>query len=413
MAKARKDNKGRVLRKGESQRKSDGKYVYTYTEPFEKRRYIYSTDLLKLREREKQLMKDQLDGLDLYAAGTATLNYTFERYMSTKCDLRRSTYSNYKYIYKHFVQDGFGKRRIAEIKYSDVRFFNCYLLNEKGLQANTVDTIQTILHPTFQMAVRDGIIRINPTDGVLAEIVKKQGKNKGVRRALTLEQQRAFLNYMDENPVFSHWKPLFIVLLGTGCRIGEVIGLRWEDLDYENRLISINHAVTYYAREGQKTRKSEFEVSLPKTDASIRTIPMMDAVYDAFQEEYEYQKENGFNTTTINGMNGFIFCNRFGNIHNPQTVNRTIKRISENYNAEEILKAKKEKRKPVILPRFSCHHLRHTFCTRFCENETNIKVIQEVIGHANIETTMDIYAEATEQKKKEAIENLSHNLDVF
>ena len=88
-----------------------------------------------------------------------------------------------------------------------------------------------------------------------------------------------------------------------------------------------------------------------------------------------------------------------GNLHNPQAVNRTIKRIRENYNAEEILKAKKEKREPIIIPHFSCHHLRHTFCTRFCENETNIKVIQAVMGHANIETTMDIYAEVTDMKK--------------
>ena len=70
---------------------------------------------------------------------------------------------------------------------------------------------------------------------------------------------------------------------------------------------------------------------------------MMEPVYNAFMEEYEYQKENGFSTVTLDGMEGFIFTNRFGNLHNPQAVNRTIKRIRENYNAEEILKAKKEK----------------------------------------------------------------------
>ena len=316
-------------------------------------------------------------------------------------------------MYDHFVREGFGQRKIGEIKYSDVMYFYYYLLNEKDLQANTVDTIHTVLHPTFQLAVRDGIIRMNPSDGVMAEIKRKAGKNKGIRHALTVEQQRAFMNYTANNPVFYHWHPLFTVLLGTGCRIGEVIGLRWDDLDFEKRLISINHSVTYYAREGNKTRKSEFAVSLPKTEAGIRTVPMMDAVYEAFKEEYEVQKENGFNSTVIDGMTGFIFCNRFGNIHNPQTVNRTIKRILENYNAEEVINAKKERRQPVIIPNFSCHHLRHTFCTRFCEKETNVKVIQAVMGHANIETTMDIYAEVTDAKKKEAIENLSHNLDIF
>lgn len=247
----------------------------------------------------------------------------------------------------------------------------------------------------------------------MAEIKKKAGKNKGIRHALTIQQQRAFLNYIANEPVFSHWLPLFTVLLGTGCRIGEVIGLRWQDVDYENRIININHSVVYYAVAGAPTKKSVFQVSLPKTEAGIRDVPMMDEVYEALQQEYEYQRENGFNSTTIDGMTGFIFCNRFGNVHNPQTVNRTIKRILENYNAEEVLNAKKERRQPIILPHFSCHHLRHTFCTRLCENESNLKVIQAVMGHANIETTMDIYAEATAEKKKEAIENLSKNIKLF
>jgi len=412
MAKARKDNRGRALRKGESQR-TDNTYVYTYTDPFKKRRFVYAKDLQTLREKQDKLKKEQLDGLDSYLAGNATLNFVFDRYMSTKYDLRKTTKSNYLYMYNHFVRDGFGERLIAELKYSDVKYFYLYLLNEKGLQANTVDTIHTILHPTFQLAVRDDIIRKNPSDGVMAEIKKKAGKNKGIRHALTIQQQRAFLNYIANEPVFSHWLPLFTVLLGTGCRIGEVIGLRWQDVDYENRIININHSVVYYAVAGAPTKKSVFQVSLPKTEAGIRDVPMMDEVYEALQQEYEYQRENGFNSTTIDGMTGFIFCNRFGNVHNPQTVNRTIKRILENYNAEEVLNAKKERRQPIILPHFSCHHLRHTFCTRLCENESNLKVIQAVMGHANIETTMDIYAEATAEKKKEAIENLSKNIKLF
>ena len=125
------------------------------------------------------------------------------------------------------------------------------------MQANTVDTIHTVLHPTFQLAVRDEIIRKNPTDGVMAEIKRKAGKNKGIRHALTVEQQRAFMTYTDNNPIFHHWYPLFTVLLGTGCRIGEVVGLRWEDLDYENRLISSKAALFFpgYQHKNQLFQK--------------------------------------------------------------------------------------------------------------------------------------------------------------
>lgn len=408
----RKDPKGRALRKGEIYRESDGRYAYGYVDPYGKRKFIYSKDLKKLREREEKLFKDQLDGLNVYVMGKASLNFVFDRYISTKSELRETTYTNYTYMYDRFVREGFGKRKIGEIKYSDVLYFYYDLLNDRGLQVNTLETIHTVLHPTFQLAVRDDIIRNNPSDGVMAEIKKKNTKKKNMRHALTIEQQRAFMNYIASSPVFVHWNPIFTVLLGTGCRIGEVVGLRWSDVDMEKRTIDINHSMTYYPRRTD-TYKCEFKVSLPKTVAGIRILPMMQPVYEALQSEYERQKEDGFCTAVVDGMSGFIFSNRFGMIHNPAAINRAIRRIIEAHNAEEIIKAKKEKREPVIIPHFSCHHLRHTFCSRFCENETNIKIIQEIMGHASIETTMDIYAEVNSDKKKESIEKLTKNLDVF
>ena len=411
MAKVRKDLRGRSLRKGEVQRSSDKRYMYTYTDPMGRRKFIYANDLTELREKEAKLMKDQLDGLDLYVAGKASVNDTFDRYMSTKYNLRESTKSSYLYTYDHYVRDTFGKKRIADIKYSDVLQFYYYLLNEVKIALGTLDTVHCLLHPTFQLAVRDEIIRNNPTDGVMKEISRESGKNRGIRHALTVEQQRAFMEYIANHPIYYHWWPMFTVLLGTGCRIGEALGLRWQDLDYDRRTISINHSLSYYQKP--ESNKSVLRISKPKTEAGIRTIPMLDIVKDAFEMLYEEQLENGFNETEIDGMSGFIFCNRFGTVPNPQTVNHTIKRIANSYNADEVVRAKKERRDPIILPNFSCHHLRHTFCTRLCENETNLKVIQSIMGHRNIETTMDIYAEATEEKKQESFENLAAKLDIF
>lgn len=385
--------------------------MYTYRDPLGRRKYIYAMDLAELREKEAKLMKDQLDGLDLYVAGKASLNDTFDRYMSAKYNLRESTRSAYEYTYDHYIRETFGRKRIAEIKYSDVLQFYYYLLNQKEISLGTLDSIHCLLHPTFQLAVRDEIIRKNPTDGVMKEISRESGKNRGVRHALTVQQQRVFMEYIANHPIYFHWWPMFTILLGTGCRIGEALGLRWQDLDFENRVISINHSLVYY--QTRDSKKCMLRVSLPKTEAGIRTIPMLDIVKDAFEMLYEEQEENGFNETEIDGMTGFIFCNRFGGVPNPQTVNHTIKRILNQYNADEVVRAKKERREPIILPDFSCHHLRHTFCTRLCEHETNLKVIQAIMGHKNIETTMDIYAEATEEKKQESFENLAANLDIF
>ena len=221
MAQTRKDLRGRVLRKGESQRRSDERYVYTYTDPLGRRKYVYAQDLVTLREKEAQLLKDQMDGLDIYVAGKATVNFVFDRYMSLKNNLKPTTKSNYLYMYDRFIRETFGKRNIAEIKYSDVVQFYNYLVEKQELQINTLETVHTLLHPTFQLAVRDDIIRKNPSDGVMAELKKNLGMKTGVRHALTIPQQRAFIEYIATHPIYYHWWPIFTVFLGTGCRIGD------------------------------------------------------------------------------------------------------------------------------------------------------------------------------------------------
>ena len=105
--------------------------------------------------------------------------------------------------------------------------------------------------------------------------------------------------------------------------------------------------------------------------------------------------------------------NRFGNVHNPAAVNRVLTRITNSYNAEEEVEAAKRNREPLLLPHFSCHHLRHTFCSRLYENETNLKVIQTIMGHASIETTMDIYAEVCGDKLEDSMKLLEDKLDIF
>ena len=119
--KQRKDSKGRVLQTGETQRKTDGMYIYRYVDPYGKRCYVYSKDLFTLREKEQKLIRDQMDGLDTYVGGHATINMAFDRYMSTKYNLRETTRSNYIYMFNKFVRDEFGNKKIVDVKYTEVQ----------------------------------------------------------------------------------------------------------------------------------------------------------------------------------------------------------------------------------------------------------------------------------------------------
>lgn len=228
------------------------------------------------------------------------------------------------------------------------------------------------------MAIKDEIIRQNPTQGIMAQVKKKTGYSRETKDPQTVAQQQKFMIFTANDPVHVKYVPLFTFYLGTGCRMGEALGLRWVDVDFENRVIHITHAAKYR----------------PGTDDKA-------------------QQERGFPTPTISGMSGFIFVNEEGRLRSPEAINRASDTITRWCNKEEEQKAQEESREPIIIPHFSCHVFRHAFCTRFCENETNIKVIQEIMGHANISITMDIYAKATEEKKKQALDDLSKNLKIF
>lgn len=421
MSEKRRDNKGRLLRSGERQR-SDGMYEYRYIDARGKKHSVYSWRLVQtdrtppgkrsndpLRELERQIERDVEDGIEAWRAHNLILNTLFDDYIESKYELKQSTRTNYRYMYNKYIRDDFGLRKVADINYSDIRKLYNFLLNEVGFKPNSLDVINTILHPVFAIAVRDGVIRTNPTDGVMAEIRRTHTWEKPKRHALTIEQQEAFINYVASSEVYDKWLPLFTLLLGTGCRIGEALGLRWKDCDFRRGVISINHTLIYRLQDSGAV---EFHVTKPKTQSGVRVVPMLREVKSALLHEYERQLVAGFNTSEVDGYSGFIFMNKDGDMLSPHCVNRAIKRIYTSYNQQEKMDARASHREPILIPHFTAHNLRHTFCTRFCENETNLKVIQDIMGHADIRTTMDIYNEATMDKKRESFENLEGKIKI-
>lgn len=422
MSEKRRDNKGRLLRQGELQR-SDGKYEYRYVDVRGERHSIYSwklvdTDKLPngkrdcraLRDLEKEIQHDISDGVDSYRADRTTLNCYFDDYIETKHKLKSTTRAKYKYKYSKYVRDNIGNKNLSSIKFSDVKKFYIKLLKDYGLKPGSINTINSIIHPVFSTAVRDGLIRTNPVTGALSDIKKSSNCEETKRHALTEAQQAAFIEYVKNSKTYSHWLTLYTVMLGTGCRVGEATGLRWQDCDFEENVITIDHTLTYCPQEDGSG--SKFIISTTKTKAGIRVIPMLKEVREALLAERARQTKNGFNQTVVDGYSGFIFTSRHGGVLSSFCVNSAILHIIARYNKMETERAKEELRQPELLPHFTAHNLRHTFCTRFCENETNLKVIQEIMGHSNISTTMDVYNEATKEKKMESFSNLEGKIKI-
>ena len=399
--KGRRLDKDRVtLRKGESQR-ADGIYDYRWSTPDGKRHAIYASTLEELREKEEQIIIDKRDGIKTEIR-YVTVNDVFELWCDLKRGLKDNTFQNYKYMYNMFVRPTFGKLRIASVKKSDVKRFYNRMADEKILKIATIDNVHTVLHQVFNLAVDDGYIRINPTDNMLKELKQSHNFEVEKRKALTVAEQKLFVDFIKNHSTYSHWYPVFAVMLGTGMRVGEVVGLRWCDIDLDEGIIDVNHTLVYYNHGDNKG--CSFSVNTPKTKAGERTIPMLDDVKKAFLMEKENQELSGVKCKAIvDCYTDFIFVNRYGDVQHQGTLNKAIRRIIRDCNDEVLLKGEEN---PVLLPPFSCHSLRHTFTTRLCESGINVKVIQDVLGHADISTTMDIYCDVTKDLKQREFTSL-------
>lgn len=191
------------LRTGEVQRKT-GSYMYRWTDKLGKRNTIYAATLEDLREQEEQILVDQHDGIKANIKNV-TVNDVYELWCQLKRGIKDSTMKNYIYMYELFVKPTFGKKKLVQVKKSDVRRFYNQLIDDKVLKPSTVDVIHNIVHQVFQIAVDDDMIRSNPAANMLREIKMAHGSEIEKRKALTLEQEELFLGYLARTPKYQHW----------------------------------------------------------------------------------------------------------------------------------------------------------------------------------------------------------------
>lgn len=379
----KRDNKGRILKTGESQRR-DGRYDYRYIdERTGKRVTVYSNDLADLREKEREIRRAMEDGLNTTSeAKRATLNATFDHYMSF-LQIEESTRIGYLGLWNRHVKDDIGRMRITDIKASHIKAFYADMTKE-GYAWGTLKIIHGILCPLFEMAVEDDIILKNPAHGKLSGY----GADPKERYALTVDEQERFLRYIKESSCYSKHLPLINFMIGTACRIGEVSGLTWDDLDMQDGEVMITHQLVY-KNYGDGCR---FHKEDPKTEAGVRNIPMTKVVRHALSEQRLQQFHMGINRDVeVEGLKGFVFTSKNGMPLAPNAINNVLKNIVDSYNHREEKLAESRGAKPKSLPHVSNHILRHTGCTRMAESGMDPKVLQYIMGHADISITMDVY----------------------
>lgn len=387
MADRRKDRSGKVLKKGESQRK-DNTYMYRWVNRDGSRGCIYARTLNELREQEEDIEREIAMGV---SRKTYSLNEQIERYLKTKAALADSTKENYKYYYNHVIKGSqLGKARISDIRKSDILlFYNT--LSEQGLSVGTIKIIHKIIRPALQLACDDNVIVKNPADGCTKEYTEDMEK----KYALTFEEEKEFLDRIESRPRMKRYRPMYAILLKTGLRISEAVGLTWDDVDMEKRELHVNHQVQYRKVQGEM----KLYANNTKTSAGNRTIPMTDELYSLFAEQRKvWMMTKKCPDFEVDGYKNFVFISHMtGKCMNHSNIRRMMKKIVDMNSGREIQ-----------LPNVSPHILRHTACCRFAESGCDLKVLQYLMGQTDIRITMGVYNHVDLGRVKRELDKLKN-----
>lgn len=403
--KKRTDNKGRILRTGEMQRSEDYRYLYRYVDLSGKKRTIYASTLVELREKEKQIERDLQDGIDS-SKGDMTLNQLFYAYMETKSDLRESTRCNYLAVWKNAIENtDLGNMKIAKIKQLHVRAFYSGLV-KAGYAANTIKLYHNLIYPTLELAVDSDIIRKNPAK----DCKKGVGGTKKERTAMTIAEQEKMLDFVKSSKRYSIYYPMLIFALSTALRVGELTGLRWTDVDWKQNVIHIRQQLIY-KNLGDGCR---FHIQPLKTEAGRRDIPMTANARKSLLKQRELSLMLGKNAKIqeVEGITDFVFTNSQGKPYAVNAINFVLDNVVKAYNESEEIKAENEHRDPELLPHISAHILRHTACTRLAETGLEPKVLQYIMGHANVSVTLDVYTHLDFTQIQEKMEAVQENMKI-
>lgn len=395
MSGKRRDSKNRILRNGESQRR-DGRYAFKYIDTTGKPQFVYSWKLektdktpqgkrddLSLREKEKQIMK-AIDDEIVPRGGEMTVLELVKKYLLQKTGVRHNTEANYNFVLNIIKKEDFGKKRIDKVKLSDAK---CWLikLQQDGRGYSSIHSIRGVVRPAFQMAVDDDLIRKNPFEFQLATVVVNDSVT---REAITRKQERAFLEFVENDKHFCRYYEGIFILFKTGLRISEFVGLTLSDLDMQNRKISVNHQL-------QRKRNMEYVIEDTKTSCGTREIPMTDEVYKCFQRIISSRKKPRVEPI-VGGKCGFLYLDKNDMPMVALHWEKYFQHICEKYNS--IYR--------VQMPKVTPHVCRHTFCSNMAKSGMNPKTLQYLMGHSDISVTLNTYTHIGYDDAKEELKRV-------
>lgn len=400
MSEKRRDNRGRLLHNGEMQLAS-GQYRFKYVDEIGKERCVYSWRLdhndpmpkdkqrcNALRDMEKQIQADLFDHIATNG-GNMTVLELAKKYIATKNGVRPTTVAGYQTVINFLSKDPFGARRIDTIRVSDAKIWLVNLQKKEGKSYSAIHAIRGVLNPAFRLAVEDDLIRKSPFAFELASVVVNDSLT---REALTRDEERKFLKFVEDDPHFCKYYDGIYILFKTGLRISEFCGLTVSDINFRKHTINVDHQL-------QKRAKVGYYIEEPKTEAGRRVLPMTPDIEACFRRIIA-NRNPPLVEPMVEGYSGFLYFDKDGSICYSLHWEHYFKHIVDKYNGIYIVR----------MPQVSPHVCRHTYCSNMAKSGMNPKSLQYLMGHSDISVTLNTYTHVNFEDAKAEVERLQNAL---
>ena len=373
-----KDLKGRLLDKGITQEKS-GYYVARYVDRFGKRQ---SKRFKKYQEARQWLADSKYldESSNMLYPQNMTVNAWFDYWIEIKkTSLRPSTIQVYTSIYNNSIKDVIG-----DMKMSEVKPLHCQMIlskmADKDYYQGTIKHTRIVLYGMFECAKENDIIISNP---IKRSMKIEIGKPSKTREALSIEDQKKLFNALIGHKYEYQYKLVTIL----GLRVGELIGIKYEDISFDKKYLKIQRTMRYSYSE------QKWQSGPPKSKAGYRTIPLTDTAIDILKKQIE--KNQSLKVVPIE-YKDYVFINENG----------LIKYGSYDSALQHV--CKKINIKPITI-----HNLRHTYASRCIEAGMSANILKVLLGHASLNTTMDIYVHVFDEEIFKEVNKVSDYLNVI
>lgn len=377
MAKKRGQNEGSI------RKRKDGTWEARVTVGIlangkQQRKSLYGKTRQEVATKMTDLLNNLQKGL-ITNPTEMTLDEWMDYYMLEykKRYVKPTTYINYSVKVNNHIKPAIGQYKLKALRQDIIqKFINS--LSDKGLSPSTVEDIYKLLHNAIETAVDDGLIVRNITNKV-----KLPKKSKPEIKVLTQEQQNAFV----EQAKNTYMGSIYILDLCTGMRLGELLGLKWEDIDFKEKQLHVMRNLRKVKDPDNSEERWHLEFGTLKTEASRRTIPLNDTAIKLLHDVRRQQLQSKLKAGSAYENNDLVFATQLGRPLDPTNMRRTFYSICDKIGVKGL----------------HPHCLRHTFATRGAENDIDVRVMQRFLGHATIQETADTYTHVLTDLKRNEI----------